>query len=976
MKKFFKSIAPICLAVLALSACNKEQNVPASPEKINITVKAVPEAFANPETRTYIDETQTIIWGKGEYMTIGILAGETTAFATSSDESADVWDGESEAYFEFSLTPGETAETYKYVGMYPASAAVNYNANPAYNNNDDATAFKVSLPSTQNATATSYDPAAYIMIAKPEPFDAIQTEWTASYRRATALNKVTLTNIPEDIVSVEFTAPEEVYMAGRRYIDLTTGESGNLYGETRTETIEVKASLSGTSKVVWFTSWGVEIPVGETFKIVAKSATKSYTRTLTVANKSITFKEGFLNTLKVNMASAEVADLENYEGTYIIGGKPEKGKWALMSSSNSGSYYEAIATDVETNPQTIVSSEFGDVNDYLWTVSKVDGGYAFKSIKTGKYIDLTSNENKAFVSDNPVAFSLTISEDKVATIKSNDYSTRVLRYNSSQPRFAFYTGTQNPIYLIPATLDEREKVATPTFNPAAGEVEANSTISISCVTEGATIYYTTDGSTPTTSSSSGSSVTISEATTINAIAVKEGYRDSDVATANYTIIGAAPKGTAENPYTVAEARAAIDAGEGTTDVYVKGIISKIVTAYSSQYNNTSFNISENGSTSGNQLQAYRAVASSAEDFLVGDGVLMHGNLKKYSGTYELDAACTAEALVRMPSISPADNTTFETSLEVSITAANGATARYTTDGSTPTLESSIYSSPLTLTETTTVKAISVNGVINSAVVSASYTKIVPTFSASLASGVATTSIEVDASTTSATIYVSGNVAWEATASAGVTLPANPSGTGVGTFEVSFAANTSETETKEHTVTVTTTADVPQKVFTLTIIQNKKSTSGGTVLLSNQNIVDAGAGKTGYNEWELTDEAGNTWSAYAIKNSHSNATSQYHYLQIRKYQSNTAYYIQIPEIGTKITKIEMTVSGSNQTMTGGGNSATLFFSSDNSTSAVGDGVTSGTGASSVTINTSSLNLNSGYITASGAVRIWDVKVTYE
>lgn len=976
MKNLFKSFAPICLAVLAFSACNKEQNVPVAPEKINITVKAVPEAFSNPETKTYIDETQTIIWGKGEYMTIGVLAGESTVFATSSAESADAWDGDAEAYFGFSLTPGETAETYKYVGVYPTSAAVNYNSSPAYNNNDDAAAFKVSLPSTQNATALSYDPAAYIMVAKPESFNSVQTEWTASYRRATALNKVTLTNIPEDIVSVEFTAPAEVYMAGRRYIDLTTGNSGELYGDTRTETIEVKASLSGDSKIVWFTSWEVEIPVGKTFTIVAKSATKSYTRVLTVANKSIAFKEGFLNTLKVNMASAEVDDLENFEGTYIIGGKPDKGKWALMSSSHSGSYYESVATELETDPQEIISSEFGDINDYLWTVSKMEGGYAIKSVKTGKYINLTSDGNNAHVSDNPVAFSLNISNDNAATIRSNTYSERVLRYNSSQPRFAFYKGTQNPIYLIPATLDEREKVATPAFNPAAGEVEANSTISISCATEGATIYYTTDGSTPTTSSSSGFSVTISEATTIKAIAVKEGYRDSDVATANYTIIGAAPKGTAENPYTVAEARAAIDAGEGITDVYVKGIISKIVTAYSSQYNNTTFNFSEDGSTSGNQFQAYRATASSEADFVVGDGVLMHGNLKKYNNTYELDAACTAEDLVRTPSISPADNTTFETSLTVSITAADGATVRYTTDGSTPTLESSEYSGPLTLSETTTVKAISAKGVINSAVVSASYSKIVPTFGASLANGAATTSMEVDASTTNATIYVTGNVAWEATASTGVTLPANPTGTGADNFVVSFAANTSETETKEYTVTVTTTADVSQKVFTLTIIQNKKSNSGGTVILSNENIVNAGDAKSGYAVWDLTDESENTWSAYAIKNYHSKATSENHYLQIRKYASNTAYYIQVPEIGTKITKIEMTVSNSNQPMTGGGNSATLFFSSVNSTSAAGDGVASGTGASTVTINTSSLNLNSGFITASGAVRIWDVKVTYE
>lgn len=149
----------------------------------------------------------------------------------------------------------------------------------------------------------------------------------------------------------------------------------------------------------------------------------------------------------------------------------------------------------------------------------------------------------------------------------------------------------------------------------------------------------------------------------------------------------------------------------------------------------------------------------------------------------------------------------------------------------------------------------------------------------------------------------------------------------------------------------------------------------TSTLTNANIVSAGNGTSGYQSWTITDDNSNTWNAYAIKNQHSNATSAYHYLQIKKYTSNTAYYIQVPTFGTKITSITMTVSSASQPMTGGGNSATLFFSSSNSTSAAGTGVASGTGTSSVTIDCSSLNLNTGYITASAGVRIWNITVTY-
>lgn len=155
-------------------------------------------------------------------------------------------------------------------------------------------------------------------------------------------------------------------------------------------------------------------------------------------------------------------------------------------------------------------------------------------------------------------------------------------------------------------------------------------------------------------------------------------------------------------------------------------------------------------------------------------------------------------------------------------------------------------------------------------------------------------------------------------------------------------------------------------------QEKTNSTAG---ISNANIVAAGNATSGYQSWSITGSNSKTWSAYAIKNYHSNATTSNHYLQIKKYASNTAYYIQIPAYGVKINSITMTVSNTSTTINGGGNTATLYFSNSNSTSATGTGVASGTGASSVTIDCSSLNLNTGYITASAGVRIWNVEISY-
>ena len=79
-------------------------------------------------------------------------------------------------------------------------------------------------------------------------------------------------------------------------------------------------------------------------------------------------------------------------------------------------------------------------------------------------------------------------------------------------------------------------VATPIITPAAATYTEAQTVTITAE-EGTTIYYTTDGSEPTTASAVyGEPLTISETTTIKAIAVKEGlYNNSEVATADYVI---------------------------------------------------------------------------------------------------------------------------------------------------------------------------------------------------------------------------------------------------------------------------------------------------------------------------------------------------------------------------------------------------------------------------------------------------------
>jgi len=84
-----------------------------------------------------------------------------------------------------------------------------------------------------------------------------------------------------------------------------------------------------------------------------------------------------------------------------------------------------------------------------------------------------------------------------------------------------------------------ETVATPTFNPPTGSVYVNPlTVSISTTTADATIYYTSDGATPSCLGGTAYSgpVEIAQTTTLNAIACAAGKLDSAIASATYTIV--------------------------------------------------------------------------------------------------------------------------------------------------------------------------------------------------------------------------------------------------------------------------------------------------------------------------------------------------------------------------------------------------------------------------------------------------------
>ncbi|MFZ3266279.1 MAG: chitobiase/beta-hexosaminidase C-terminal domain-containing protein [Terriglobales bacterium] len=114
-----------------------------------------------------------------------------------------------------------------------------------------------------------------------------------------------------------------------------------------------------------------------------------------------------------------------------------------------------------------------------------------------------------------------------------------------------YADTNEALHGFVLTPTSVSQAATPTFDPAAGTYTSAQMVAISDTTPDSTIYYTTDGTTPTTDSPVYSGpVTVNSTETIEAIAAASGFSNSAVASAAYTINLAADYQVSVNPSTL------------------------------------------------------------------------------------------------------------------------------------------------------------------------------------------------------------------------------------------------------------------------------------------------------------------------------------------------------------------------------------------------------------------------------------------
>ena len=286
----------------------------------------------------------------------------------------------------------------------------------------------------------------------------------------------------------------------------------------------------------------------------------------------------------------------------------------------------------------------------------------------------------------------------------------------------------------------------PTFSPPAGAFGPDQSVTINALYSPDVIYYTTDGSTPTTSSSVYSApITVSSNKTIKTFAVKTGWADSGVSIAPYVINGAvlAPSfSLAAGAYGPAQTVSLSSTTTGSIIYFTTD--NSTPTAASTPYSDP-ITIS-----SSQTLKAIAIKQDYIDSSISTAAYTINGNVA--TPTFSITAGAYG----------PAQTVTLSTTT-------TGATIYYTTNGASPTTSSSIYSSPITVSVSQTIKTFAVKQYFtDSSMTSATYTingtAAAPTFSVAAGAYGPAQSVTLSSTTSGASIYYTTNGATPTTSS--------------------------------------------------------------------------------------------------------------------------------------------------------------------------------------------------------------------
>ena len=408
--------------------------------------------------------------------------------------------------------------------------------------------------------------------------------------------------------------------------------------------------------------------------------------------------------------------------------------WPFLSQTNAQSAYDKFKANV-TNVQV------EDRANTLWFISAMDqlgyrtNDYMVTGNITGSVYRKDTNGKTVYTAE------VWNATDKTQTVAIKDkFGKQIGKANIGAKAFvSFNIDTEKQFELTQTatpTVKAKALATGKVTEDVAGKVTFDDTqlVELSCSDADAKIYYTTDGTIPTTESKEYTGkILISSNTTLKAVAVKDGYLDSAYSATVFEIagdtvsssdnLGLKKKATASSSKGANTADMTLD---GTTDTRwqadneaddewiqvdlgsvqaVNAVTINWEAAYAAKYE---IQVSTDGKEwttvakeNGMVGEITSSFAATKARYVKMQGV-SRGTQYGYS-IYEIQVFGAVQA--KAPTITPVSGNYKGTQTVTMSTAVKGAEIKYTIDGATPTEDSATYEGPITVDKSVTIKAV-------------------------------------------------------------------------------------------------------------------------------------------------------------------------------------------------------------------------------------------------------------------------------
>lgn len=551
MRTRFFTLSALAVAAIALLGCNKVEEENIVPQKNGIPFEFTASGV---DTKTTNDGVHTN-WKSGDQVNLFHAVAGSTTYVSDGAFTADA-DGAS-VKFTGTLAGELTAANYDWYAIYPYSSYVTTPASTTAGYLTVGSYATGSQSQTGNSSMAhlagkNYPVAGKVLgLAKDGKPSIAMTHLTS----VVAVKVTNGTANPITVSKVSFTGTESI--VGQFFIDFTS--TPVVYTE-RTSYVSSIADLNVTS--------GTAIAAGEnaTFYLAVKPFTAHDGETLTLAvtadngaqsrEKSLTadatFAAGTINTLNFtyDKAPASIPEPTSKTGWYRV----EKPEWLTagdrvvivneegtkaMKNIQKDSNRDGVAVTVaEDDIYKKVSSLHDESQIFILETGSVAGSFAFwceNGDQPNKYIYAASSgsnylKSQDTIDDNASFVAIIVNGVGNLTAQGSN-SRKVLQYNGSGTNnlFSCYASaslSDISIYKYYGAWSGSTTCETPTIT------QTGNTVTISSTTNGAVIYYTSDGTTPDPTKSEQkytSPFNISSTVTIKAIATRAHYTSSSVA---------------------------------------------------------------------------------------------------------------------------------------------------------------------------------------------------------------------------------------------------------------------------------------------------------------------------------------------------------------------------------------------------------------------------------------------------------------